>query len=275
MTFPPNTQINGTPLLVAHTQTDSVTAAWTSATTQNTALQLNVINWATVSVTLNQGSTITGGTVIFEVSDSLAGTNWYPLSMASTGLAASVVSYNLVASTNIAFQMNVAGFTLFRVRLSSAIQGTATVNVGIVGNSSSAEYAVSASATIVGPVDSSGNIKIAQPQQSLAGAGSTGAAPTGGTSITTATAANTGTYLVQFAGGFGATAESTALDNIGLKIGATFFTAIPLANLANTMSQPYTIYLKLNATQQVSVYVINNASAGSIYKGYISITQVE
>lgn len=109
---------------------------------------------------------------------------------------------------------------------------------------------------------------------SVAGAGSTGAAPTAGTSITTATAGATGTYLVEFAGGFGATAESTQLDNIGIKINTTFKTAIPLANLANTMSQPYIVYFNLTAADQVSVYVINNGSAGSIYKGFISITQV-
>jgi len=110
--------------------------------------------------------------------------------------------------------------------------------------------------------------------KSVAGAGSTAAAPTAGTSITTATAAGAGIYQVQFAGGFGATAESTQLDNIGIKINTTFQTAIPLANIANTMSQPYKIYFNLAAGDQVSVYVINNASAGAIYKGFISITQV-
>lgn len=109
---------------------------------------------------------------------------------------------------------------------------------------------------------------------SVAGAGSTAATPTAGTSITTATALGAGIYMVQFAGGFGATAESTQLDNIGIKVNATFKTAIPLANLANTMSQPYKIFLSLAGADQVSVYVINNGSAGSIYKGFISITQV-
>ena len=110
--------------------------------------------------------------------------------------------------------------------------------------------------------------------KSIAGAGSTTAAPTAGTSITTATAVGAGIYLVQFAGGFGATAESTQLDNIGIKIGAAFQTAIPLANLANTMSQPYKVFFNLADGDMVSVYVINNASAGAIYKGFISITQV-
>lgn len=110
--------------------------------------------------------------------------------------------------------------------------------------------------------------------KSVAGAGSTAATPTAGTSITTATAVATGIYKVDFAGGFGATAETTQLDNIGIKINTTFQTAIPLANVVNTMSQPYSVYLSLAAADQVSVYVINNASTGSIYKGFISITQV-
>jgi hypothetical protein len=54
------------------------TAAWTSATAGNTALQLNVAGYNTVAVTLNQGTTITGGVVTFEVSDTTAFTNAYP-----------------------------------------------------------------------------------------------------------------------------------------------------------------------------------------------------
>lgn len=122
---------------VNNVQTAESTAAWTSATTNNTALSLIVTGYGTVTVTLNQGTTITGGVVTFEASDTVAGTNWYLISMASiTGATVPASSYTLVASTNIAFQTNVAGFIQFRVRLSPAISGTGTVNVGIVANAS-------------------------------------------------------------------------------------------------------------------------------------------
>lgn len=122
---------------VNNVQTAESTAAWTSATANNTALALTVTGYGTVTVTLNQGTTITGGAVTFEASDTVAGTNWYPVSMMQTSSATVPAStYTLVANTNIAFQTNVAGFIQFRVRLSPAITGTGTVNVGIAANAS-------------------------------------------------------------------------------------------------------------------------------------------
>lgn len=126
---------------VNNVQTAESTAAWTSATTNNTALALTVTGYGSVTVTLNQGTTITGGAVTFEGSDTVAGTNWYPISMVSTaGATVPVSTYTLTASTNVAFQTNVAGFIQFRVRLSPAITGTGTVNIGIVANASATEW---------------------------------------------------------------------------------------------------------------------------------------
>lgn len=114
------------------------TAAWTNGTTVNTALQVNVGGYSTVVVTLNQGTTLTGGVVTFEVSDTTAFTNAYsitaqPQISTAAGIAAS--KYNLAASTNISFAVNVSGYAAFRVRLSTVISGTATVNVGITPSS--------------------------------------------------------------------------------------------------------------------------------------------
>lgn len=126
---------------VNNVQTAESIAAWTSSTTNNTALALTVTGYGSVTVTLNQGTTITGGAVTFEGSDTVAGTNWYPISMVSTaGATVPVSTYTLVASTNVAFQTNVAGFIQFRVRLSPAISGTGTVNVGIAANASATEW---------------------------------------------------------------------------------------------------------------------------------------
>jgi hypothetical protein len=147
MTTPANTTINGTPALVAFGQTDQLTAAWTSATAQDTTSTLNIVNWPTVTISINQGSTITAGVVTFEVSDTPAGTNWYSLTMVATSGFLASPTYTLAANTNIAFQMNVSGFALFRVRLSTAITGTGTVNIGITGNASATEWALPAGAT--------------------------------------------------------------------------------------------------------------------------------
>lgn len=109
------------------------TAAWTSGTAVNSAVTVNCQGMSTVTVVLNQGSTLTGGVVTFEVSDSTAFTNAYgiivnePNNQVNNG----VLTYTFVASTNQPFNVNVAGFSSFRVRLSTVISGTGTVNVGV------------------------------------------------------------------------------------------------------------------------------------------------
>lgn len=123
------------------TQTVQSTAAWTTSTASNTALTVTVTGYGTTAITLNQGSTITGGVVTFEVSDTAAGTNWYPISVISTaGATVPSSTYTLQQSVNASFQTNVAGYVQFRVRLSTVISGTGTVNVGVISNPTSAEW---------------------------------------------------------------------------------------------------------------------------------------
>jgi hypothetical protein len=108
------------------------TAAWTSATTVNTALTATVTGYGTVLVTLNNTSTITGGVVTFEASD--AASNWYlvnvPIPVSALTVPNTDSNLSLTATLS-AYQFNVAGFVSFRVRLSTVISGTGTVNVGI------------------------------------------------------------------------------------------------------------------------------------------------
>jgi hypothetical protein len=88
-------------------------------------------SFSTVVVTLKQGSTISGGVVTFEVSDTTAFTNAYnALCWQMTG-AVTTSTYTLTATTNVSFQCNVASFAAFRIRLSTVITGSATVNVGV------------------------------------------------------------------------------------------------------------------------------------------------
>jgi hypothetical protein len=114
------------------------TAAWTSATAVNSTVQLNTIGYSAITVTLNQGTTITGGIVTFEVSDTTAFTNAYTIQATpinSNPISATITTFTLVANTNSSFVFNVSGWAAFRVRLSTVISGTATVNVGVAASS--------------------------------------------------------------------------------------------------------------------------------------------
>jgi hypothetical protein len=130
--------------------------------------------------------------------------------------------------------------------------------------------------TDIGKITSGQGIKIqsAAPGAfgaSVLGTGTSGAAPTGGTSLVICAVPTTGTYLVEAPG----TAENTQLDNIAVKKNASFITSVPLQNLANTMTaSPIRFYVNANATDNITLYVFNNGSAGSIYKGFLNITRV-
>lgn len=121
--------------VISYNNPSESTAAWTSATANNTALTVTLpVGTGVLSavvVTLNQGSTITGGQVAFNVSDTTGFTNPYPISCRNVTSGALVNSYTLTASTNIAFVCNVTSFEAFQVKLSPVITGTGTVNVGI------------------------------------------------------------------------------------------------------------------------------------------------
>lgn len=129
--------------LINGVQTE-VNASWTSATANNTSLQQNVFGYSNTTVAISQGSTITGGQVNFEVSDSTAFTNAYPVQcQRDDGAFAS--TYVLVASTNRGWTCSVSGWQAFRVRLSPAITGTATVTVGITSTTGGADSTVAIS----------------------------------------------------------------------------------------------------------------------------------
>lgn len=135
-TNPFGTAVN--PLSTLTGQTAEATAAWTSGTSSNAAVTVTVQGLNTVIVTLNQGTTITGGVVTFEVSDTVAFTNPYTILATPTNnfvSTAPATTFSLVASTNSAFSVNVAGWAAFRVRLSTVISGSATVNVGVTASS--------------------------------------------------------------------------------------------------------------------------------------------
>jgi len=128
-------------------QTAEATAAWSSATSLNSVVAQTITGLGSTIVTLNQGSTITGGAVSFEASDTLAGTNWYAIQAVQTNGFVTGISYTLAQSTNQAWDVDVAGWVQVRVRLSTAITGTGTVNVGIATNASASVSDLSAAVT--------------------------------------------------------------------------------------------------------------------------------
>lgn len=106
----------------------ATTAAWTSATSVDTALSLTITGMGSVALTLNPTTTFTVGTLNFEVSDD-DGTTWYPVALRRTDSGVQETTYNIVASQKVSWQRNIAGFTTFRVRLNAAITGSGTANL--------------------------------------------------------------------------------------------------------------------------------------------------
>ena len=139
-----NVRTNGIAAYSAET-----TGAWTSATSLNTAITQTVQGYSVAFVSLNQGTTITGGVVTFELSDTVAFTNAYPVACVSTTNGAPSSTYTLVASTNIAFNCPLAGAAAFRVRLSTVIAGTATVNVGVQASAAGQDATVATTDNLV------------------------------------------------------------------------------------------------------------------------------
>ena len=107
-------------------------SGWTSATSVN-ATQTIFSNHGVPSVLLHlvQGSTISGGAITFEVS--YDNSNWVTipadavLDPSSTNFAQISLPYTLVQSTNKPFLLNNKGWQGLRIKLSTAITGSATV----------------------------------------------------------------------------------------------------------------------------------------------------
>lgn len=156
------------------------TAAWTSATAINTAVSVNLLTAASnsslssVMVTLNQGSTITGGVVTFEASDTTAFTNAYPWNCWQTtsgsAMGIPVQSYTFAQSTNQSFICPAASWAAFRVRLSTVISGTGTINVGV--QPSAAPSSTVATPNVNPPANTSVNLaQVAGSATATSGAG--------------------------------------------------------------------------------------------------------
>jgi len=110
------------------------TASWTSGTSVNTALALNISAYNAVSVAMSNTSTMTGGVLSFEVSpNSTTGSDgtWFPVAMARIDSYTTETVYTLNTVANRAWTTSVDAFIYFRVRLSTVIAGTGTASLFI------------------------------------------------------------------------------------------------------------------------------------------------
>ena len=107
------------------------TASWTSSTANDTAASLTVTGYSTVILTLKSTSTMTGGTINFEVSDD--STTWFPIYGSRENASHfRETLYTLSANDTQSWSFSVSGWVSFRVRLNPQITGTGTLTLGLV-----------------------------------------------------------------------------------------------------------------------------------------------
>lgn len=107
---------NPLPMIDAFTAPSAL--VWTSATGLNSASTVNTGGYDTVIVTLIGNAALAGGTVAFEVFDGAA---WMAVKAGSVADYTTAASASLTANMNRGYQVPVAGFPQFRVRLAGVI----------------------------------------------------------------------------------------------------------------------------------------------------------
>jgi len=185
LAIPARAQISGAGQLTCNGATNTGTVV-NSATANNTVLA-SVSSTAAYAylVQLNQTTTITGGAISFQTSND-NGTNFANAAVTqvvspSTG-AQLTNPYTLVASTNQAFLVILAGASSFQIKLTTALTGTGAVTPF---------YTAICTQPTLGPLtlDANGNLLVNVKAQSLAQA-STNVAQFGGTNVSTGTGAS-------------------------------------------------------------------------------------
>lgn len=137
------TMANSVPVTVASDQSaipilesigTAATAAWTSATANGTTLVAAVTGYSAVRVTQN-ASSLSNGICAFEASDD-GGTTYYAVTGAVTSQAGSTYTFNTGSNFGLgntgscAIWFEVAGFTHFRIRLTTVISsGTSNLRI--------------------------------------------------------------------------------------------------------------------------------------------------
>ena len=113
------------PLPMIDAFTAPVALVWTSATALNSASTVTTGGYDTVIVTLVGNAALAGGTVAFEVFDGAA---WIAVKSGSISDYTTASSSSLTGNMNRGYQVPVAGFPQFRVRLAAGISaGSLTI----------------------------------------------------------------------------------------------------------------------------------------------------
>ncbi|HLX53425.1 MAG TPA: hypothetical protein VKR58_05775 [Aquella sp.] len=108
-----------------------VTATWTNATVQNTAQTVSTAGCDTVVLTVVPTGTVTPGVITFECFD---GATWVPIRIGRSSQYATETTYALGGGQQ-NWQINLAGYTQYRTRLSTAITGGGSVIVTAIVSS--------------------------------------------------------------------------------------------------------------------------------------------
>ena len=114
------------PDFIADAYTAPAAVAWTSATALNTANTVPTAGYDGVMISIVTAAGITGGVLTFEAYDGAA---WIPVQAGKMNAYGGNTTWTLGASQSQGFQINVAGATQFRTRLSGAITGTGNVTI--------------------------------------------------------------------------------------------------------------------------------------------------
>jgi len=227
------TGANSAPVVIASDQsavaikgsaTTTSTAAWTSATAVGTTLVASTTGYASAAVTLSVTSTVTAGAVVFEISPD--NTVWTGTLMTRTdAYLADPGTYTLSASITRAWTVSTNGFAYFRVRLTTAIVGTATASLTITPQTFPVQPVVTVGQGVAA------NMQVTATQA-------------GGWTVTPSNTANTSAWLMRLS------AQSSG--------GATPFTLISAATTNATLirSTAATLYsLNANNTSATAAYI--------------------
>jgi hypothetical protein len=256
------------PWPVNHGTVARTTAAWTSATALDTALSLATGGYSTAIVTLDPTTTFTGGTLNFEVSDD-GGTKWYVISAARIDTYTSESTYAIVASTKRAWEVDVAAYTNFRVRLNPAITGTGTANLGVSAIAAASEPNVAvgqATASLLnetatqGPANTAANGWPVKPTDGTNNQGYTASSEAkincaSGAACPVNATLQAGSAV---AGKFGVDQTS---DNNGVEMAPTTSAAAGITPVVSAAAESSHV-LKASAGNLYSVYVTTGATAG-------------
>lgn len=112
-----------------------IVAVWTSATTTSTAVTLNTAGLDTVAITISSASTITGGTIQFNVWDGAAFIPVKCARLSSYNTDSSYVIPNLGSAQIQGWTVPCAGYPQFQFILTGAITGTGSVTITTISSS--------------------------------------------------------------------------------------------------------------------------------------------